>query len=89
MNKRQIQNAAVIAAALGASILAVYANTNWLNANQIEQRERCYGVAYKGKNDCAGAKHACASQSTHDKDPQEYIMVPKGLCDRIVGGKSA
>nr|WP_232220660.1 DUF2282 domain-containing protein [Legionella tunisiensis] len=22
-------------------------------------------------------------------DPEEFIMMPKGLCDRIAGGKSA
>ena len=87
MKKRQIQNTAVIAAALGATVLAVYTETNWFLAEH-EERERCYSVVYAGKNDCGTAKHACASQSIKDADPEEFIMVPKGLCDRIVGGKS-
>jgi uncharacterized membrane protein len=88
MNKRQIQNSAVIAAALGATVLAVYTETNWF-LTKNEERERCYSVVHAGKNDCATAKHACASQSITDADPKEFIMVPKGLCERIVGGNSA
>jgi uncharacterized membrane protein len=48
--------------------------------------EKCYGVAKAGKNDCAGAKHACVGQSAKDKDPNEWVTVPKGTCDRLVGG---
>ncbi|MCL9683840.1 BufA1 family periplasmic bufferin-type metallophore [Legionella maioricensis] len=90
MNKRQIQNTAVIVAAVGASILVVYTNTNWLSPNhKTEERERCYNVVRTGKNDCGNAKHACASQATIDADPEEFVMVPKGLCQRIAGGKGA
>lgn len=88
MNKRQIQNTSVIAAALGAAALAVYTQTNWFLAKNVE-RERCYGVVYAGKNDCGTAKHACASQSIKNADPEEFIMVPNGLCQRIVGGKKS
>src|SRR5215813_5283117 len=48
--------------------------------------EKCYGIAKSGKNDCAGAAHACAGQSTKDKSPKEFVALPKGTCDRIVGG---
>ena len=50
--------------------------------------EKCYGVAKAGKNDCAGAAHACAGQSKKDGDAGEWIKVPKGTCDRLVGGKA-
>ena len=90
MNKRQIQNTTVITAALGATLLSIYTNTNWLSPSQNSaERERCYGVVRIGKNDCGNAQHTCASQATKDRDPEEFIMVPKGLCDRIVGGSSA
>lgn len=51
--------------------------------------EKCYGVAGKGKNDCASATgaHSCAGQSTKARDPKEFIDVPAGLCDKIEGGK--
>ena len=50
--------------------------------------EKCYGVAKAGKNDCAGAAHACAGQSKKDRDSKEWIKVPKGTCDRISGGST-
>ena len=48
--------------------------------------EKCYGIAKSGKNDCAGGAHACAGQSTKDKSPKEFVALPKGTCERIVGG---
>ncbi|NDF11918.1 MAG: DUF2282 domain-containing protein [Proteobacteria bacterium] len=53
--------------------------------------EKCYGVSKAGKNDC-GAKdssHSCAGQAKKDSDPNEWIAVPAGLCDRLVGGVKA
>jgi uncharacterized membrane protein len=48
--------------------------------------EKCYGVAKAGKNDCAGNAHACAGQAAKDGDAKEWIKVPKGTCEKIVGG---
>lgn len=48
--------------------------------------EKCYGVAKAGKNDCAGAAHACAAQSSKSGSPKEFIKLPKGTCERLVGG---
>jgi uncharacterized membrane protein len=49
--------------------------------------EKCYGIAKAGKNDCAGAAHACSGQSKgKDGAPTEWLSVPKGTCERIVGG---
>ncbi len=48
--------------------------------------EKCYGVAKAAKNDCAGAAHACAGQSTKDGSPKEFLSLPKGTCARLVGG---
>ena len=47
--------------------------------------EKCYGVAKAGKNDCAGPAHACAGQSK-ETSSKEWIKLPKGSCERIVGG---
>jgi uncharacterized membrane protein len=47
--------------------------------------EKCYGVAKAGKNDCAGAAHSCAGQSKADGG-KEWISLPKGTCERLVGG---
>jgi uncharacterized membrane protein len=48
--------------------------------------EKCYGVAKAGKNDCAGAAHACAGQSKVDASGKDFVELPKGTCGRLVGG---
>ena len=53
---------------------------------QAADGEKCYGVAKAGKNDCAAGAHACAAQSSKDQSPKEFIALPKGTCERIVGG---
>jgi uncharacterized membrane protein len=50
--------------------------------------EKCFGVAKAGKNDCAANGHACAGQSKTNSDKKEWIKVPAGTCDRIVGGST-
>jgi uncharacterized membrane protein len=51
-------------------------------------KEKCFGVAMAGKNDCGGkySKHACAGTSTVDKDPNDWKYVEKGSCEKM-GGK--
>jgi uncharacterized membrane protein len=70
-------------AALG-SLLALGAVT--ATAADDAGTEKCYGVAKAGKNDCAGAKHACAGHSTKAGDANEWVKLPKGTCERLVGG---
>ena len=50
-------------------------------------KDKCYGVAKAGQNDCAAGKHACAGQSTVDNDPLSWKYVAKGTCEKI-GGKT-
>ena len=53
------------------------------------EREKCFGVAKKGQNDCGTAKHACAAQGANvDNNPTEWKYVAKGTCDQL-GGMSA
>ena len=53
------------------------------------EKERCYGVAKAGKNDCAANGHSCAGQAKKDRDAKEWVHLPKGACDKIVGGSVA
>ncbi len=48
--------------------------------------EKCYGIVKKGMNDCATATQSCAGSATKDRQPDAFIFVPKGLCQKIVGG---
>ena len=51
--------------------------------------EKCAGIAKAGKNDCGTSKHSCAGQGKMDGDADEWVYVPKGACEKIVGGKLA
>lgn len=49
--------------------------------------EKCYGIAKAGKNDCASTgNNSCGGTSKANADPNAWIFVPAGYCDRIVGG---
>ncbi len=48
--------------------------------------EKCYGVAKAGKNDCQTASSACAGSSKQHRYPSAFIYLPKGTCEKIVGG---
>lgn len=48
--------------------------------------EKCYGVAARGKNDCAEGAHSCVGQSTRDREKDSFVLVPKGDCQKIAGG---
>lgn len=49
-------------------------------------KEKCYGVVKAGKNDCATKTTSCAGTSTADGQSDAFVMVPTGLCDKLVGG---
>ena len=49
--------------------------------------EKCYGVAKAGKNDCQTATSSCAGTSKKDASADAWLSVPKGTCEKIVGGK--
>jgi uncharacterized membrane protein len=73
-------------AILAAAISSLFALSTTAFAADDGNSEKCYGVAKAGKNDCAGGAHACAGQSSKDKSAKEFIKLPKGTCERIVGG---
>ena len=50
--------------------------------------EKCYGVSKAGKNDCQTGASSCAGTSKKDAQADAWISVPKGVCDKLVGGKT-
>jgi uncharacterized membrane protein len=54
---------------------------------QDKPKEKCYGIAKAGQNDCANLSgtHSCAGQSTKDNAPDEWKYVPKGQCKTMNG----
>ena len=73
-------------------ILAAISGVLALGTTQVAMAkgsmEKCYGIAKKQMNDCGTAKHACAGQSKKDGDPTEWLLLPKGTCEKIVGGST-
>ncbi len=50
-------------------------------------KERCYGIAKAGQNDCAaGPGTTCQGTSTVDAQGNAWIYVPAGLCEKLAGG---
>ncbi|WLR95526.1 BufA1 family periplasmic bufferin-type metallophore [Shinella zoogloeoides] len=46
-----------------------------------DAKEKCYGIAMKGQNDCAaGPGTTCAGTSKIDYQKNAFKLVPKGTC---------
>ena len=53
-------------------------------AAQATDKEKCFGVSLKGKNDCAaGPGTSCAGSSTRDYQGDAWKLVPTGTCTKI------
>lgn len=82
MNKTAML-ATAVAAAVGASLAAAPA------AAADQKMEKCYGVAKAGANDCQTATSSCAGTSKVDGQKGAWLLVPAGLCERLVGGSKS
>lgn len=55
------------------------------HAGEAPTKEKCYGIALKGQNDCAaGPGTTCAGTSTIDYQTNSWKLVPAGTCTTIV-----
>lgn len=82
MNSKTLVNSALASVfALGLVAIASQAT-----AAEEKSAEKCYGVVKAGKNDCQTNAHACAGQASKDGQGDSWIYVPKGSCEKIVGG---
>ena len=77
MNNKLLASAA-LAAVMSASIAA---------PAHAASKEKCYGIAAAGQNDCANlaGTHSCAGQSKVDNDKGEWKLVKKGTCSTLGG----
>jgi uncharacterized membrane protein len=79
-------SAAGLALALGAAL--TLASTP--SVAQSPDKEKCFGVALKGKNDCrAGAGTTCAGTSKMDYQGNAWTLVPKGTCEKTMSKTSS
>ena len=56
----------------------------------VGSKEKCYGVAKAGMNDCASStgSHSCAGQATKSNSPDDWRYVARGTCEEL-GGMTA
>lgn len=50
------------------------------------KKEKCYGIVKSGQNDCSTNTTSCSGSAKKDAQKDAFILVPKGLCKKIVGG---
>ena len=81
-----INKSALLAAAIGSVLAMNVAHGMGDDAKMAGKTEKCFGVAKAGKNDCAANGHSCAGQAAKDGDAKEWIKVPAGTCEKLVGG---
>jgi uncharacterized membrane protein len=83
MNPRLIVSSA-LASALALGLMAPVSAQD-----KPAAKEKCYGIAKAGQNDCANlsGSHSCAGQSKADMSPDEWKYVAKGSCQKM-GGKT-
>jgi uncharacterized membrane protein len=80
MKKSNIALAATVSTliAVGSSLISAPA--------MAAGKEKCYGIAAAGQNDCATKTSSCAGTSKIDNQGDAFIAIPKGLCGKITGG---
>lgn len=78
MNKKQLLASAALAVTIATTVSA---------PAHAGGKEKCYGVAMAGQNDCANlaGTHSCAGQSSVDNDTGEWKLVAKGTCEDLGG----
>jgi len=85
---KKINKSAAIGSAIAAGLLLASSNPALAGKKDVE---KCYGVAKAGKNDCAikSLGTSCAGSANADSIADAWIYVPKGTCEKIVGGSTS
>jgi len=85
MNQRLIVSSA-LATALALGLLGQAAAQD-----KAKEKEKCFGIAKAGKNDCANlsGSHSCAGQNKVENGADEWNYVAKGTCKNMNGKTEA
>ena len=80
MNQRLIASSA-LASLLALGALGAHA------ADDAKAKEKCFGIAKSGQNDCANlsGSHSCAGQASVDNGADDWRYVAKGTCHSVGG----
>jgi uncharacterized membrane protein len=80
-------NQNVFISAAVASALALSLGAGTARADDAAGKEKCYGIAKAGQNDCANkaGTHSCAGQTKVDFAPDDWKYVTTGTCVKMGG----
>jgi uncharacterized membrane protein len=81
----KIMNTKLVISSAIAGLVAVAAMSSASAQEKKPEREKCFGIAKKGGNDCGTAKHTCAGKAAADNLPDEWKYQPKGSCEKMGG----
>ncbi|MBE0484329.1 MAG: DUF2282 domain-containing protein [Bacterioplanes sp.] len=58
----------------------------WMAGERVRgRRDKCYGIALAGQNDCrAGAGTSCEGSSTIDFQGNAWTFTPRGVCEYVI-----
>lgn len=80
-----MKNHYIAGIALASSLASALAMVSATPAAAEDAKEKCYGIALKGQNDCAaGAGTTCAGTSKMDYQKNAWKLVPAGTCETIM-----
>ncbi len=84
MNQRHLVFSA-LASAMALGLLGTASAQDMAKAKG--DKEKCYGIAKAGANDCGNLSgtHSCAGQAKADNAVDEWKYVPKGTCKDMKG----
>jgi len=78
-----------IAASFAFAVASVVATLPAAQAADMNNMDKCFGVAMKGKNDCkAGAGTTCAGTAKMDYQGNAWKAVPTGTCLKTASSTS-
>jgi uncharacterized membrane protein len=84
-NSSRTLSTAGLALAVGAALALAAAPAS----AQSTDKEKCFGVALKGKNDCAaGPGTSCAGSSVRNYQGNSWKLVNKGSCEKMPSATS-
>jgi len=88
MNTQNLLKSALIGAlTIGVASVAAAAPADGAAGGKMKM-QKCYGINAAYKNDCQSPGHSCAGQDSKARDPNAFVAVPAGLCQKIDGGST-
>jgi len=87
-NVKNMKNDGLLKFTVSALVAAcALASSKGVFAVDEPQMEQCAGIIKAGKNDCATSTNACHGHVTTDSNPEAWVYLPQGTCDRLVGAR--